>query len=340
MNESHSKLAAILAQKHPLVISAPMADYSDSIWRDFAIAFGADIVFTEMVAAEAIAASARKVLPRYLDEQIDSRCTVLQLFSPQPSAIERAAKALRDKKIIGIDLNFCCPMRRVTSRGAGAALLSHLDVALKIFDAAQCAEKPVSVKIRVGFADANEWASLLDFLHLLERKSVAFVTIHGRTAKQLFSGTCDKRFVLQAARELSCPVFATGDVFSAADAIEYTHENYVRGVMLGRGAISNFELFAEVAAVFRNTNVSQIKLSSRLKTMREFLEKQFELRGDLSVGYCKKFLAKLFVSAPNAAHFRAKLGSLRTRIALFGLIDEFEMSVLLAKDYSIDKTQY
>ena len=194
-----------------LVISAPMSGYTDGVYRRFARRFGADITFTEMVSAEGLVTNPRKAID-FLHFEHDETPIAVQVFTSSPNFMATAAKHLSDMGFCVLDINMGCPVRKVIRRGAGSALLKNPQSAKEIVAAAMEADMPVSVKIRSAFKSPREWESILKMLYEFESMGISFVTIHPRSAADMFGGKADWSLLSEAVAALSIPVFGSGDI--------------------------------------------------------------------------------------------------------------------------------
>ncbi|MGH3793566.1 MAG: tRNA dihydrouridine synthase DusB [Pseudonocardiaceae bacterium] len=181
----------------------------------------------------------------------------MQLYGVDPATVRKAVQMVRDEDLADhVDLNFGCPVPKVTRRGGGAALPYKRALFGEIVrGAVQAAEHiPVTVKFRIGIDDEHH--TFLDAGRIAEDAGVAAVALHARTAAQRYSGTADWDAVgLLKQAVTSIPVLGNGDIFAAADAIRMVGHTGCDGVVVGRGCLGRPWLFAELAAVFRGAPV-------------------------------------------------------------------------------------
>ncbi|MGH3916252.1 MAG: tRNA dihydrouridine synthase DusB [Pseudonocardiaceae bacterium] len=177
----------------------------------------------------------------------------MQLYGVDPATVRKAVEMVRDEDLADhVDLNFGCPVPKVTRRGGGAALPYKRALFGQIVRAAvQAAEHlPVTVKFRIGIDD--EHRTFLDAGRIAQDAGVAAVALHGRTAAQRYSGTADWDAVATLKQAVtSIPVLGNGDIFAAGDAIRMIEHTGCDGVVVGRGCLGRPWLFAELTATFR-----------------------------------------------------------------------------------------
>ncbi len=303
-------LNSLFSSGSKIVVSAPMAGYSDSIFRRFAKKFGADLTFTEMISAEGFLRGNDKTM-ELLRFSGDETPIAVQFFSGVSDAIFMAAERISGMSFCVFDINMGCSVRKVMKHGAGAALLKNLDNAEKIVIAAMRAKMPVSVKIRSGFSSEDEWEQILNFLKRAEEIGISFVTLHPRTAAQKFTGKANWHLIAEVVHSLKIPVIASGDIFSIDDVAKIVELTDAAGVMLARGAISNFQLFSQTKQLFDGVNIDEIgkiSLAERAETILDFVAEEVEVRGEArAIRWCRKFFIPLLAGFPGARQMRGKV---------------------------------
>jgi len=216
-----------------------MADMTDSAFCQIVRKIGgADIVFREMVSAEALVRDNEKTLGM-IDFVDAERPIVQQIFGADPATMARAAEiVMQHAGPEGIDINMGCPVYKITSNFNGAALMKEPPLAAKIIREMKKAigETPLSVKIRLGWDDPDGFKT---FIPVLEEAGADLITIHGRTKAQGYSGVSDWERIRQAKEIATVPLLANGDIHEPHqvwDAIEQTGAD---GVLIARGALGN-----------------------------------------------------------------------------------------------------
>jgi nifR3 family TIM-barrel protein len=229
--------------RFPLYL-APMAGVTDTVFRQLAKEHGADVMVTEFVSAEGIFRRNERTL-EYLEFTEAERPLGVQLFGGDAAHLGEAARMVAEWKLPDfIDLNFGCPVNKVVSKNGGSSLLRDCPLLAKIARAVVAASPvPVTAKIRIGWSAATVNAP--ETARILEDCGVAAVAVHGRTKEQGYSGAADWEVIAQAAAAVRIPVIGNGDLASAPDVAERMKTG-VRGVMLGRAAMSAPWIFAEI----------------------------------------------------------------------------------------------
>ena len=238
------------------VVLAPMAGVTNSAFRTLCRGYGAGLYVSEMVTARALVEGNAKTIGMASfgeDETVRS----VQLSSVDPTVMEQAVRRLVGEiGVDHIDLNFGCPAGKVTRQGAGAALPIHRALFRDIIRAAvgSAGTVPVTVKLRMGVDDDH--LTYLESGPIAEAEGVAAVTLHARTAEQLYSGTADWDAIgrLKAA-VTSIPVLGNGDLWEASDALAMMDATGCDGVVVGRGCLGRPWLFRDLAAAFRGQPV-------------------------------------------------------------------------------------
>ncbi|NNK14768.1 MAG: tRNA dihydrouridine synthase DusB [Desulfofustis sp.] len=282
----------------PLIL-APLAGYSDLPFRLLCRHFGAGLCVSEMISSHGLAYGQSKTISM-LDSCAEERPVSFQLFGADPDIMAEAAAILSSRCPDVIDINMGCPVKKVTKRGAGAALMTDLPLAEKIVKAV--VEKcpcPVTVKIRSGPDSAHICA--LDFSLMAEDNGAAAVAVHGRTWKQQFSGEADWQIVADVKREVKIPVFGNGDVKNHAEAIIRMHQTGCDAVLIGRAAIGNPWVFSEKGR--------PASLSAVVKVVRahlELIDSHFD-EPNRCLGSIKNHLGKYFKNFPGSAKARKEI---------------------------------
>jgi tRNA-dihydrouridine synthase len=240
---------ALFARSEPALALAPMQDITDqAFWRLIRRYGGPDVYFTEYFRVHGTS-----VPERWIVESITANPTgrpvIAQLIGNDIPALVRTARALQRLPIAGIDFNLGCPAPVVYRKCAGGGLLRDLPRVDAILHALrEAVTVKLSVKTRVGFESADGFDALLD---LLAGHRLDWVTVHGRTVAGMYRSPVRYDLIARAAARLSCPVFANGNVHSADHALRVVAETSARGLMIGRGAIRNPWLFAQIQARLR-----------------------------------------------------------------------------------------
>ena len=240
----------------PPVVLAPMAGVTNASFRTLCREFGAGLYVCEMITTRALVAGdpkSRAMMRFGPDEHPRS----VQLYGVDPEVVGQAVRLIVEQDLADhIDLNFGCPVPKVTRRGGGSALpykrrLFESIVRSAVTAAAQAPDKqvPVTVKMRIGIDP--EHITYLDAGRIAEDCGVAAVALHARTAIQHYSGEADWEYIGRLKQAVtSIPVLGNGDIFAASDALAMMANTGCDGVVVGRGCQGRPWLFAELAAAF------------------------------------------------------------------------------------------
>ncbi len=225
-------------------VLAPLAGVSDSPFRQICKAFGAGLVFTEMVSADGLVQESEKTR-QYLKYEPMERPIGVQLFGDDPEIMAEATRIVAAEAFDLIDINLGCPVPKVTRRGAGSALLKNLKQIEKIVTAmVRATSIPVLAKVRSGWNEDKIVA--VDLARMLEQIGLAGITVHGRTQTMKFSGYADWSIIQSVKAAVKIPVIGNGDITQPADARRMLDETGCDLVMIGRGAFGNPWIFKRI----------------------------------------------------------------------------------------------
>ncbi len=235
----------------PPVVLAPMAGVTNYPFRKLCQRFGAGLFISEMITARPLVEGREKTL-KLADFGPDETPRSLQLYGIDPHYVSEAVRRLvGEGRIDHLDLNFGCPVRKVTRKGGGAAIPAHPRLLESIVRAAVTAaeEVPVTVKFRIGIDDDH--LTHLESGRVAESEGCAAVTLHARTAAQLYDGTAKWQAIGELKQAVtSIPVIGNGDIWVAGDALRMVRETGCDGVAVGRGCLGRPWLFRDLADAF------------------------------------------------------------------------------------------
>ena len=230
----------------PPVLPAPMCGISDRPWRLLSREHGCPVVTTQMVSSEAMVRGAEKCW-RLLDLDPAEQPVIAQVFGADPDVLADSARRIQDAGATIIDLNMGCPANKIVSSNGGSALMRQPELVQRIFAAMRKAlTVPFTVKFRAGWEKYGEEAFTV--ARLAQQEGLDAICIHARTREQKFKGRADWSILKEIKGLVSIPVIGNGDVDSADGAERMIAETGVDGVMVGRAAMGNPWLFAEIAA--------------------------------------------------------------------------------------------
>lgn len=305
-------------------ILAPMAGVTDAAYRIMCRRRGALMAYSEMVSVAGLAYASNKtwrlVLPADEEPQI-----CIQLFGSKPEQFSSAVAAIQERvgnRLTLIDINMACPARKVITKGEGCALMESPELAEAIVRA--CVERsavPVTVKMRTAFRTGERTAP--ELARRLEAAGASAVAVHGRTAKQLYTGTADWSVIDEVARAVQIPVIGSGDVFSAEDAVRMLQGTAAEGVFVARGSYGNPWIFGDALRLNRDGSPVPVRgARERLDALREHLGLVHRYLPLMS--RARTFATWYLKGLPHAAAWRGRVVSCGSYEEFMTLVDEIE----------------
>ena len=266
------------------LVLAPMAGVSVQAFRRQGRRFGAGLVCSEMVSCAGIEHRNEKTLG-YLRVAADEHPLAIQLFGSEPSPMADAARMVETVGADIVDVNFGCPVKKVTKTGAGAHLLEEPDRACRIVEAiASAVDIPVTVKLRRGVRDGAR--ACLDLGPRLVEAGAASLTLHPRSAQQMYTGSADHALTAELVSLVDVPVVASGDITSRARAQAVLETTGAEAVMVGRGAQGNPWALREIVDGDGDEPAREEVAAELVLFVREAVRELGERRAS---GFLKKF---------------------------------------------------
>jgi tRNA-dihydrouridine synthase B len=263
---------------------APMAGVSVQAFRRQGRRYGAGLVCSEMVSCAGLSHGNERTLG-YLRIGRDEHPLAVQIFGSEPETMAEAARMVEDAGADVVDINFGCPVRKVTKTGAGATLLEEPDRACRIVESvANAISVPVSVKMRRGLENGSR-AALAVGPKLVEAGAVS-LTLHPRSARQMYTGTADHELTAELVDLVHVPVMASGDVDTRAGAEEVLEATGCAAVMVGRAAQGNPWALGEIAGRLDAEPNREEVVAELLLFIHDTVEEMGEQR---ATGFLKKF---------------------------------------------------
>jgi tRNA-dihydrouridine synthase B len=259
-------------------VLAPLAGITNLAFRRMVKALGCGLVCTEMISAKGLvyqSEQTRQMLASVAEEKPLS----VQLFGADPDAMAEAAAMVEAAAVDIIDINCGCAVKKVMKNGAGAALMKNPETVEQIIARMRVAVKiPLTIKMRSGWDASGEQAILL--AKIAEHNGCDAVAIHPRTARQRFSGAADWSLIAKIKRELSIPVIGNGDIRSPEDALRMITETGCDAVMIGRAALGNPWIFAQIHALMETGTCPPVTPDMRFAMMQRFLDLTIDQFGE------------------------------------------------------------
>ncbi|HYB53953.1 MAG TPA: tRNA dihydrouridine synthase DusB [Thermoanaerobaculia bacterium] len=255
----------------PPLILAPMAGITDHVYRLMLRQIGGvGLVTMEFISSEAITrGNARQLRKLWFSEE--ERPLSIQIYGSDPERMAAAAEIVEELRPDVCDINMGCPANKVLKGCAGAALMGDLDLARAIIrEVRRRLTIPLTVKFRLGLDEGRK--NFLELGRICEGEGASAVALHGRTARQMYTGRADWVRIAELKRALSIPVVGNGDVETAEDAIAMFRETGCDAVMCGRATMKNPWIFRQIADRLQGRSVREPALSERRDLMRSHFD--------------------------------------------------------------------
>jgi len=305
------------------LVLAPMAGVSVQAFRRQGRRFGAGLVCSEMVSVAGIQHRNERTLG-YLRVASDEHPLAIQIFGSEPTAMAEAARMVEAAGADIVDINFGCPVKKVTKTGAGASLLDDPEHAARIVAAvAEATPLPVSVKMRRGTANGSRDCLVVG--PRLVEAGAACLTLHPRSAKQMYTGFAEHSLTAELVERVEVPVIASGDVTSRARAQAVLATTGASAVMVGRAAQGNPWTLAEIMGIGSDPSREEV-VAELLLFVRETVRELGEFR---ATGFLKKFYGWYLGRGRFPKPFKQELLTLPT-------IAEVETRLLAAAPGAVD----
>jgi nifR3 family TIM-barrel protein len=318
------KIRDIELGKYPLAL-APMEDVTDPAFRLLCKEFGADMVYTEFVSADALIRSVGKTMQK-LHIADAERPVAIQIYGRDVATMVEAARLVEQAHPDILDINFGCPVKRVAGKGAGAGMLQNVPLMLEITRAVvDAVQIPVTVKTRLGWD--NEHRIIVDLAEQLQDCGIEALTIHGRTRAQMYTGEADWDLIgaVKANPRMRIPIIGNGDVTTPQRAKECFERYGVDGVMIGRASFGRPWIFQEVKHYLETGELMPAPsfewcLNVLRREVTDSVNLLDERRGILHV---RRHLAAspLFKGIPNFKETRIQMLRAETVKELFSILD-------------------
>ncbi|GAA3209339.1 tRNA dihydrouridine synthase DusB [Microbacterium terregens] len=315
------------------VVLAPMAGITNTAFRRLCREYGAGLYVSEMITSRALVernATTMRLITHHESETPRS----IQLYGVDPATVEAAVRVLvEEDRADHIDLNFGCPVPKVTRKGGGAALPWKLELFREIVSRAARAagEIPLTIKMRKGID--SDHLTFLDAGRIAEDAGVAAIALHARTASEFYSGQADWSAIAALKQAVtSVPVLGNGDIWSAADAVRMMAETGCDGVVVGRGCLGRPWLFGDLARAF---GAPEAAAGAPVDATLAFVARAFRRHAELLVEFfedegrgcrdIRKHVAWYFKGYPVGGDTRAALATASTLDEIDALLATLEL---------------
>ena len=317
------------------IILAPMAGITDYAFRTVAREQGADLCVSEMISAKAV---------HYKDEKTATLARIyendtplgIQIFGSDPDIMAECTELISNgtyahaKSTLTpayIDINMGCPVKKIVNNGEGSALLKSPTLCGEIVKACvNATDLPVTVKIRAGW-DKNS-INATEVAKICEANGASAITIHGRTREQMYEPYANWDIIRDVKNAVSIPVIGNGDIFSGADAVRMLDETGVNSIMVGRGALGNPFIFAEIKAHLEGKSYTPPTIFEKLQVAREQVALMIKDKGEeVAILEARKHLAWYIKGERSCTGVKVAINKASTLAELDAILNDFENSL-------------
>lgn len=329
------KIGDVEIGEFPLLL-APMEDVSDPPFRALCKAQGCDMMYTEFISVEGLIRDATKSVQK-LDIYDEERPIGIQIFGAEIDSMERAAEIVEEAQPEVLDINFGCPVKKVTCKGAGAGILQDIPKMVSLTEAiVKRTNLPVTVKTRLGWDDNTQYIE--EVAERLQDVGIKGLAIHGRTRKQMYKGEADWTKIgnIKNNPRIHIPIFGNGDIDSPQKAKAYREKYGVDGIMIGRASIGYPWIFREIKHYFATGEMlDPPTISERVAACKQHLQHSLDWKGlTLGVLEMRRHYSNYFRGYPGIKNFRQVLVSEHDPATLFSTLDEIE-SIYTEREFMV-----
>ena len=317
------KIGNIELGAYPLLL-APMEDVSDPPFRELCKQHGADLMYTEFISSEGLIRDAAKSVQK-LDIFEYERPMGIQIFGYDINSMREAAEITAQAKPDIIDINYGCPVKKVTCKGAGAGILKDIPKMVQMTrEIVKSTDLPVTVKTRLGWNEESKY--IVEVAERLQDVGIKAISIHGRTRKQMYKGEADWTLISAVKNNprMHIPVFGNGDIDSPEKAKQMKDRYDVDGMMIGRASIGYPWIFNEIKHYLETgEKLTPPTIEERVAACKQHLQRSLDWKGPiLGVVETRRHYTNYFKGMFGIKEFRTKLVTTDNPETLFKLLDE------------------
>ena len=309
-------ISTLLKSSNPLFFLAPLAGYTDLPFRSVVKKFGCDLTFSEMINVNAIAYNNEKTKKMMQKSPVETPYS-LQIASNNVENAIKAVEIINEiDEIDAIDINLGCPVKKARRSGFGGVLLKdeNKELLKEIVKAiVKTSKKPISAKMRLGY----EKSVAVERAKMLEDLGIKFLTVHGRTVKQMYKGNANYEEIKKVVEAVNIPVIANGDITDYEKAKYVLEFTGAKGVAIGRGAIGRPWIFLEM----KQSGV--ITPQQKKEVILEHFNQMINWYGDYGVVLFRKHLHQYSKGIAKASEFRSKINEETNVEVVKNLIEEY-----------------
>lgn len=327
------KIRDIELGEFPLLL-APMEDVSDPPFRALCKKHGADLMYTEFISSEGLIRDAAKSVMK-LDIYEYERPIGIQIFGSEMDSMKQAAEIIEQTNPDILDINYGCPVKKVTCKGAGAGILQDIPKMVELTaEIVKSTKLPVTVKTRLGWDDQSK--HIVEVAERLQDVGIEAISIHGRTRTQMYKGEADWSLIRDVRENprMRIPVFGNGDIDSPEKALKCKNEYGVDGIMIGRASIGNPWIFNEIKHYLKTGEyLPKPDIKAKADAAMEHLKMSVEWKGEvLGIAEMKRHYTNYF---KGIEHFKETRMKLVTSFDLNEILDTLNSIKENAEQYTL-----
>jgi tRNA-dihydrouridine synthase B len=287
------------------ILLAPMEGITDLPFRLICKEYGADIVYTEFAAAEALVRYVPQTLKKIRIDNME-RPVAVQIFGSSPDRMAEAAHIVEESGADFIDINYGCWVKKVVNNNAGSALMKAPELMSEITNKCVNAVKvPVTIKTRLGW-DFDS-INIFKIAKMQEEAGATAITVHCRTRTQKITGNADWSYIPNIKENITIPLILNGDICSPELCLEAMNITGADGIMIGRAALGNPFLFKQGKEMISNNNYFQPTIKDKIDCCIRHLELNIEIKGEHGLLEFRKHYSGYLRGMFNAGEYRQKL---------------------------------
>ncbi|MDA8140924.1 MAG: tRNA dihydrouridine synthase DusB [Desulfobacteraceae bacterium] len=308
-------------------VFAPLAGITNLPMRLLAKAAGCALVYSEMVSANGLAHGAAKTRQLLASTPAEKPLNI-QIFGSDPAMMAEAARQVEASGAQMVDINCGCAVKKILKCNSGVALMREPRQAEAVIRAVRAAIKiPLTIKIRTGWDPSGNEA--LEMARIAQDNGVNAIAVHPRTAKQAFTGHADWTLIGRIKTLVRIPVIGNGDIARASDALRMLTETGCDAVMVGRAAVGNPFIFAQIIDVLADRTPREASIPERLVVMEEYINATVAYLGEKAACFMLRSRLGWFAKGlPQASQFRNAIRQVRSKEECLGLLEKFRQAIV------------